>query len=155
MPRQIGLVAAPRVRRGGLLQAREQFDASPLFRRARDYCERVGWEWYIFSASHGLISPRQVIGANGIHVYTLSAEERANWAREIAARLRELRDRSGEPLEFTLLASQRYAELLERAAPDLALTTPLAGLSVSARINWFEERLRVRSRLLGGERPPA
>jgi hypothetical protein len=151
MPRQIGLVAAPRARRGGLLQAREQYEPAPLFRRARDYFERGGWEWYVLNASHGLITPRQVVGADGAHVNSLNAEERAAWAREIAARLCELRDGSAGPLVFILLASQSYAELLKRAAPDLELATPLVGLSVSERINWFEERLRIRSRLLGGD----
>jgi hypothetical protein len=148
MPRQIGLVAAPRARRGGVLQAREQFDASPLFRRARDYCERVGWEWYILSASHGLLTPRQVVSDNGAHIQTLSPDDRMRWAREIAARLRDLAAHTSQPLEVTLLASQRYAEMIGRAASDIPLITPLAGLGVSERLQWFEERLRVRSRLL-------
>jgi hypothetical protein len=37
MSRRIALVAAPRARRGGVLRARDEFDPSPLFRRARDY----------------------------------------------------------------------------------------------------------------------
>ncbi len=146
--RQIGLVAAPRARRGGILQAREQFDPSPLFRRARDYCERVELEWYILSASHGLLAPRQVVGVGGVVVQTLNAEERLRWASEIVASLAVLIARSGQPLTFTLLASQRYSDLLRRVAPHLPLTTPLAGLDTSARLRWFDERLRVRSRLL-------
>ena len=146
--RQIGLVAAPRARRGGILQAREQFDASPLFRRARDYCERVGMEWYVLSATHGLLAPRQVIGDDDAAVQTFSAEQRLRWALDIAACLDALSARSGQSLSFTLLASQRYADLLRRAAPYLQLTTPLAGLDTSARLRWFDERLRVRSRLL-------
>lgn len=152
MARQIGLVAAPRARRGGILQARVQFEASPLFRRARDYCERAGLEWYILSATHGLLSPRQVVGDSGAAVTLLSAEERARWASDVTARLDELIARSGQPLTFTLLASQRYADLLTHAAPHLPLTTPLAGLDTSARLRWFDERLRVRSRLLA---PPS
>jgi len=148
MAREIGLVAAPRARRGGILRAQDQFDASPLFRRARNYCERAGMEWYILSASHGLLAPRQVIGDGSVAVQTLSAEERLRWATGIASRLDTLIARSGQPLTFMVLASQRYADLLTRAAPHLPLITPLSGLDTSARLRWFDKRLRVRSRLL-------
>ncbi|HEX9035537.1 MAG TPA: hypothetical protein VF808_00945 [Ktedonobacterales bacterium] len=153
MERRIGLVAAPRVRRGGILQARDQFDASPLFRRARDYCERHRLEWYILSASHGLIPPQQVIGDTHAVVHTMTPEERARWAEDIAARLAALQARSAQPVVFTLLASQRYVELLLRAAPALPLVTPLAGLTLAARLRWFDERLRVQPRLLGKQAP--
>ena len=49
---------------------------------------------------------------------------------------------------FELLAGQRYADLLTRAAPQLPLATPLAGLDFVARLRWFDARLQVRSRLL-------
>lgn len=150
MARQIGLVAAAKARRGGILRARDQFEMSPVFRRARDYCERGGMEWYILSGSHHLLAPHQVIGPDDAFVHTLSAEERAAWAAEVARRLQRMRERSAEPLVFTLLASQRYAELLLRAAPDLPLETPLSGLGLAGRLRWFDKRLAVRSRLLGG-----
>ena len=152
MARQIGLVAAPRSRRGGILRARDQFDASPLFCRARDYCERAGMEWYILSPTHGLLAPRQVVGDGGAVVQALSAEERLRWASDITTSLEALLARAGQPLTFTLLAGQRYADLLTRVAPHLPLATPLAGLDTSARLRWFDERLRVRSRLLA---PPS
>ena len=152
MARRIGLVAAAKARRGGILRARDQFDVSPVFRRARDYCERAGLEWYILSGSHHLLAPQQVIGPDDAFVHALTAEERAEWAAEVARRLRQMRERSGEPLTFTLLASQRYADLLARAAPDVPLELPLSGLGLASRLRWFDHHLLVRSRLLGA--PP-
>ncbi|HEX8997621.1 MAG TPA: hypothetical protein VF812_16460 [Ktedonobacterales bacterium] len=149
MARRIGLVAAAKARRGGILRARDQYDLSPVFRRARDYCERGGMEWYILSGSHFLLPPHQVIGPDDAFVHALSAEQRADWATEVTLRLQRLRERSGEPLTFTLLASQRYADLLLRAAPDLPLELPLSGLDLASRLRWFDRRLQVRSRLLG------
>lgn len=78
----------------------------------------------------------------------LNAEERLRWASDVVASLDGLIARSAQPLTFTLLASQRYGDLLARVAPQLPLTTPPAGLDTSARVRWFDERLRVRSRLL-------
>ncbi len=152
MTRQIGLVAAAKARRGGILRARDQFDVSPVFRRARDYCERAGMEWYILSGSHHLLAPHQVIGPDDAFIHALSADLRAEWAAEVTQRLQRMRERSGEPLVFTLLASQRYADLLMRAAPGLPLEAPLSGLDFASRLHWFDHRLRVRSRLLGS--PP-
>lgn len=154
MARRIGLVAAAKARRGGILRARDQFDLSPVFRRARDYCERAGMEWYILSGSHYLLAPQQVIGPDDAFVHAFSAEQRASWASEVALRLRHLRERSGEPLTFTLLASQRYADLLVRAEPGLPLDLPLSGLDLASRLRWFDRQLQVRSRLLGPLQPP-
>jgi hypothetical protein len=154
MARRIGLVAAAKLRRGGILRARDQFDLSPVFRRTRDYCERAGMEWYILSGSHYLLSPQQVIGPDDAFIHALDSDARAAWAAEVAARLRALAARSSEPTTFTLLASQRYADLLARAAPDLTLELPLSGLGLAARLRWFDHRLRLRSRLLGGGGEP-
>jgi len=148
MAKRIGLVAAAKQRRGGVCQAREQFELSPVFRRARDYCERAYDEWYILSAGHALLTPQQVIGPDGAHLHTLLAEERWRWAQQTAARLTERQRQSSEPLVFVLYASQRYAELLLRAAPDLPLEQPLSGMALRERVRWFDERLQVRSRLL-------
>ena len=148
MARQIGLVAAAKARRGGILRARDQFDLSPVFRRARDYCDRAGLEWYILSGSQYLLAPHQVIGPDDAFVHALGAEERMAWAIEVTTRLAHMQERSSEPLTFTLLASQRYAELLLRAAPELPLDTPLGGLFLGERQRWFDRHLEVRSRLL-------
>src|SRR5262249_29737942 len=85
----IALVAAPRRQRGVICRAREQFDPSPVFRHARNYCERGGGEWYILSAAHDLLAPHQVIGPEPRSLPTLSAEERASWAKGVAAALGE------------------------------------------------------------------
>lgn len=151
MARRIGLVAAAKLRRGGILRARDQFDLSPVFRRTRDYCERAGMEWYILSGSHYLLSPQQVIGPDDTFIHALDPDARASWAAEVVARLTALAARSGEETTFILLASQRYADLLARAAPDLALELPLSGLDLAARLRWFDHHLRLRSRLLGGD----
>lgn len=149
MAKRIGLVAAAKLRRGGVCQAREQFGLSPVFRRARDYCERAYDEWYILSAEPPmLLTPQQVIGPDGAHLHTLPAEDRWRWAQQVAAQLVERQRRSTDPLVFVLYASQRYAELLLRAAPDLALEQPLSGMALRERVHWFDERLQVRSRLL-------
>jgi len=65
MARRIGLVAAPKRHRGGVCRAGEQYAVSPVFRRARAFCERTYGEWYILSTRHHLLPAHRVIAAGG------------------------------------------------------------------------------------------
>jgi hypothetical protein len=146
--KKIGLVAPPKRRRGGIYRAREQFDLSPLFRRARDFCDREYGEWHIITVQHGLIAPHQVIGGDDPALHKLSAAERWLWADGIARQLQARLERSAESHTFVLYASQRYAMLLSRAAPFATFELPLAGMSLGQQIRWYEQRLRIESRVL-------
>jgi len=144
----IGLIAASRMQRGSVYPAAQQFDRSPLFRRARDYCERAFDEWFVLCPGRPLLSPRQVIGVTPASLDALTAEERQVWGETIRHTLREMAaQRSGEA-HFVALASQRVVELLVRTAPDLRFEAPLGGLTLGQRLRWYDERLRVRQRLL-------
>jgi len=139
MARKIGLVAASKRRRGGIARAHEQFEPSPVFRRARDFCDRSYSEWYVLSTMYLLAPPQQVIGA-----------DRVAWAGAIARQLRARVGRSAEPLTFVLYASQLYAELLVRLAPDVLFEMPLTGMSFVERLHWYDDRLRTQPRVLAG-----
>jgi hypothetical protein len=149
MARAIGLVAASKRRRGGVARAHEQFDLSPVFRRARDFCDRAYSEWYVLSTSCYLLAPpQQVIAAHETPLRMLSAAERATWAEDVARQLRLRTARTDEPITFVLYASQLYGELLTRAAPDLSFEMPLSGMTFVERLHWYDDRLRIRARVL-------
>jgi hypothetical protein len=145
---KIALVAAPKRQRGIVCRAADQYDPSPVFRRAREYCQRHYSEWLILSVRHRLLSPHQVIGPGELTFNTLSGEERAAWIECVAAHLRARYERSADPLAFVLYTSQRHADLLMRAAPDLTFELPLSGLRLRERIEWYDERLRLQPRVL-------
>ena len=148
MPRKIGLVTASRHERGAICRASEQYDPSPIFRRARDYCLRTFGEWYIVSVRHHLLAPHRVIGPGELALLSLNAEERACWARHVARDLTDRAGRSAEPIVYVLYASQRCADALMRAAPALTFELPLSGMGLRERLLWYDERLAVRSRVL-------
>jgi hypothetical protein len=148
MGTQIGLVAVPRRRRGGIWRAREQYDPSIVFRRARDYCDRAYDEWYILSTAHGLIPPHQVIGSDAPALCAMPASARNAWAEQVAAQMCARIERSAEPPTFVLYTSQECAELLQRAAPFAAFELPLSGMMLGGRLHWYAERLQIRSRVL-------
>jgi hypothetical protein len=148
MTRDIGLVAASKRRRGGVARAREQFDLSPVFRRARDFCDRAYSEWYVLSTVHLLARPQQLIGADEPALRVMAPAERAAWAEAVAGQLRQRVARSAEPITFIVYASQQYTESLMRAAPDLTFETPLSGMKFVERLHWYDDRLRIRPRVL-------
>lgn len=150
MARAIGLVAASKRRRGGIARVHEQFEPSPVFRRARDYCDRAYSEWYVLSTVHLLAPPHQVIGATEPALYMLSAVERTAWAEAVAGQLRLRVARSAEPLTIVIYASLLYSELLMRVAPDLTFQTPLGGMSFVDRLHWYDDKLRFQPRVLSG-----
>jgi hypothetical protein len=144
----IGLLAASRMQRGVVCPAAEQFDRSPLFRRARDYCQRTLDGWFVLCPGRPLLAPQQVIGATPASLDALAAEARQRWAEAIARALRDIAARRSDEARFVVLASQRTVDLLARAAPDLRFDYPFGGLTLGERLRWYEERLQVRQRLL-------
>lgn len=95
-----------------------------------------------------MLAPQQVIGSNEPPLATLQAAERQAWAEQVAEHLRERSERSAEPVIFVLYGSQRYAEVLTRAAPFATFELPLAGMSLRDRLHWYDERLQIRARML-------
>ena len=149
MVRKLALVAAPHRQRGLVCRARDQFSISPLFRRASAYCDRSFAEWYILSARHPVpILPNQVIGPGVCSLHALEADARMEWANHIAQWLNTQTAKSSDPIQWTLFASQRYADLLCRASPDVMIELPLLGLRLGERVRWFDERLHVSQRIL-------
>lgn len=153
MTRHIALVVAPRRQRAGTWQASESYAISPLFRRAREYCARSHDEWYLLSAEHGLLAPRQVVGHSERAWGSLSPGERAQWARRTAEALRARCERSGDAIVFVLYGPRQYARLLLRVDPSLAIELPLAGMTARERARWFDQRLSVVPRRLLADRP--
>lgn len=146
--RHIALVAAPRARRGGVMQAREQFRASHVFRRASAYCDRAFPEWYILSTAYGLLPPQRVIGPGEAVFADLAAAERNEFIGRLAGALRARCSRSAAPPTFVLFGSQRLAEPLLRAVPELTIELPLGTMTLIQRLRWFDERLQTRQRIL-------
>jgi hypothetical protein len=72
----VGLLAASRMQRGVVCPASEQFDRSPLFRRACDYCERALDGWSVLCPGRPLLAPKQVIGAMPASLDALATEAR-------------------------------------------------------------------------------
>ncbi|HEX6819022.1 MAG TPA: hypothetical protein VF120_11660 [Ktedonobacterales bacterium] len=138
---EIGLVASSWRQRGTICRATDQFSPSPVFRRARDYCERAFDEWYILTPRYPLALPHQVVGPCTMRIADLGGEERICWVAELSQRLGERWRRSRYPIRFVLFSGARTAELVQRAVPFAEVVLPHAGLSLAERMRWYDERL--------------
>jgi uncharacterized protein DUF6884 len=147
MPQRIGLVAASRQQRGVVCRARDQYDASVVFRRARDYCERTYEALYILSPTHGLLPAEQVIGPDPFPLAALDADARWLWADTVSQQLRALCERAAQPPTFYLYAGRRISTALLRAAPFARVERPLSGLSLGEQLRWYHDHLRFTSRI--------
>jgi hypothetical protein len=151
MAQRIGLIGAPRRQRGTVCQAREQYDTSPIFRRARDYCERTYDALYILSPTHGLVPAHRVIGPDDTPFAHQDLEQKRRWEQQVAGELRAMCERSTEPPTFYLFAGQRVQRALLRAAPFATVEWPLGGMKVAEQRHWFEQRLRITRRVWLGD----
>lgn len=102
----------------------------------------------MLSTAYLLVQPNRVIGADEPALRLMNPVERAAWAEAIAQQLRQRVARSAEPITFIVYASQQYAESLMRAAPDLTFESPLTGKTFVERLHWYDDRLRIRPRML-------
>ncbi len=101
---------------------------SELFRRARDYVEASGGQWFILSAKHGLTDPDEVIAP---YEQTLNT-----WAERVQAQMDE---RLPTVERIVVIAGKRYREFLmpylhRRAAK---VEVPLEGLRIGEQLRWL------------------
>jgi|GWRWMinimDraft_1066009.scaffolds.fasta_scaffold00283_6 hypothetical protein len=112
-----------------------------LFRAARQYVEAQGAPWAILSALHGLIWPLARIAP-----YDLSMHERLRQPPvELARYQADVRAQLGLALAITgatrieVHAGLPYVELLRSLSP-VPVSSPLAGLSIGRRLNWYAQQ---------------
>ncbi|MDN5798258.1 MAG: hypothetical protein L0H79_21265 [Intrasporangium sp.] len=111
---------------------------SPLFLKERAYAEASGRPWFILSAEHGLVAPDEWLAPYERYLPDTPREYRDVWGRWVAARLLLLvGSLKGKIVEVH--ASEEYIRAI--AEPLLAagavLVTPLAGLSLGQRQQWY------------------
>jgi hypothetical protein len=115
---------------------------SPLFRKARQYAENLGAEWWILSAEHGLLHPDTFIAPYETTLLAMTREKRRTWAAGVHRQLLARRLLPGFRGPTTILAGAAYREhlvpwlTLDGFDPK-AVTIPLAGLGIGRQLAWL------------------
>lgn len=132
---RIGLVACSATKLPHAAPARDLY-ISPLFRKARDYCEAHYNAWFVLSAKHGLLAPDTEIEPYDLTLQQMSKRERLRWAMRV---LGQIQDLGLLTARFDFHAGLLYRERLNKV---LVATSPLDGLRIGEQLHWYAEQAR-------------
>jgi len=127
----IGLVSCSKSKLARPCAARDLYTASPLFRKARAYCERHYDAWYILSAKYGLVHPDLVIAPYDVTLKTMPQVERRAWGQRVAAQIRQLGHHT-----FYAHAGEEYLAHLR----GITIVKVLEGCTIGQRLRWYNEQ---------------
>ena len=135
--RTVALVACAAGKGPSPAPARDLY-RSALFSKARTYAERMGDEWHVLSALHGLLDPDDLVAPYERTLNDASADERRAWGRQVAGSI--LR-RYPDTTRFVVLAGRHYRDhlvpILEAAGH--VCEVPMLGLGIGQQLAWLAE----------------
>lgn len=135
----IGLVSCTKSKSAEPKPPKELYMESTLFEKARRYCERFHDDWYILSAEHGLLEPDgPIIEPYDTTLSDFSAEERREWAADVAA---ELRRRNLTDESLVIHAGRDYYEPLLDALDEVEHEIPTEGLAYGESLAWYNDQM--------------
>lgn len=111
---------------------------SPLFSAARSYAERRADQWFILSAKHGLLSPKDVIAPYDESLLNQSEAQRRTWAAGVH-RAFVARVPAGSRVIF--LAGSAYRSYLAPAFESEGRETaaPMSALGIGSQVAWLQK----------------
>lgn len=130
----IGLVSCSKSKLERAYPARDLYTASPLFRKARAYCERHYDAWYILSAKYGLVHPDTVIAPYDVTLKHMPRAECRAWGQRVSAQLRQLGQHT-----FYAHAGAEYLAYLK----GVTIVNVLGGFTLGQRLRWYNEQAQL------------
>ena len=124
---------------------------SEWFRKARSYVlrqMRLGDQWFILSAEHGLVDPKHEVAPYDTTLNRMSNAERDDWSRRV---LQQLDPKLCPGDDIILLAGSRYRAGIVPAlrANGFSVKVPMEKLPIGRQLAWLKARLSVPE--AGGE----
>jgi len=134
--RVVYLVSCVKRKRAEPAPARDLYDKSDWFRKARKYVEPTGCPWFILSAKYGLVSPNQWICPYEKALGNMRMEERRAWA----SRVKVQTDQHLPPADrIVVLAGMPYRRLLmdylQQEAP--CVQVPMEGMRMGGQLQYL------------------
>ena len=144
---RVALVGCGKKKLDGKHRARDLY-TGPLFKAALAHAMRTADETFVVSAQHGLLPLDQEVDSYDRALKAASDAERQQWAYRVCLDLR--RRMRGRLFAVAIYAGQTYADPIESCFAlldaSIAVTAPLAGLSLGYQLRWF----RLAAEVWGG-----
>lgn len=119
---------------------------SPLFSAARSYAERRADQWFILSAKHGLLSPKDVIAPYNESLLNQSEAQRQAWAAGVLSAFNSRVPAGGRVIFLAGSAYRSYlAPALESEGHETA--APMSALGIGSQVAWLQKVEREHKRL--------
>ena len=140
---EIGLVSCTKTKCEQPAPPAELYAPSPLFSKARQYCEQNHDDWFVLSAKHYLLEPnRPPIESYDETLAGARVATKREWSETVFEQLRSAGLlEAGKTLVFH--AGRAYYEellpLLEETA--VSVQFPVEGLMIGERLSWYNEQL--------------
>ncbi|MEC5425868.1 hypothetical protein QGM71_20650 [Virgibacillus sp. C22-A2] len=142
--KKIALLSCTKSKQTYPCEAREMYDTSNLFKKARAYVEMTEYDdWFILSAKYGLLNKETLIEPYDITLLTMNAKERKVWSENVYSQLKGMKD-----CQFDFYAGARYREFLIPLLKKDGIVSqvPLQGLQIGKQLQFYSNALHDRNR---------
>jgi len=124
----------------------ENLYTSPFFAAAREFATQHGFQWYVLSAKHGLLSPRAIVRPYDLSLRDLSSSERREWSWTVAATLKRVIPGAAP---VVLLATKAYVNALRGSLRVQRIQSRFVIVDGTSALALLPARRLVRHRLAG------
>lgn len=138
-PRRIGLVGCVKEKAGSPHPARDLY-RSALFAGRRAYVERSCEQWWILSAKHGLVHPRDVLAPYDETLKLASRSARRRWSHDVLAALDErVNPAAPDVIEIHAGADYRDYGLVQGLwGRGCVVEIPSAGMAIGEQLRFYK-----------------
>ena len=139
--RRIGLVGCVK-QKAHSAQKAEDLYISTLFSGRRSYVEANCDEWWILSALHGLVGPKEELAPYEFTLKTLGVRDRRDWTSQLLIEIKEwIHPLRGETFEVHAGAEYRNFGLtngLTRIGCNVVV--PTEGMPIGSQLKFYKEQ---------------
>jgi len=137
--RRIGLVGCVKKKLRAPARAQDLY-TSPLFRGRRQFVEASCDEWWILSAKHGLVDPREELHPYDVTLNTMGVGERREWSQRVLEQIRAQIDPSiSDVFEIHAGANYRVFGLVAGlSSMGFVVEVPTEGLRMGAQLQFYK-----------------
>lgn len=139
--RRVALIGCSKTKREGVHEAKDLYDASPLFRASYEYAERTCDEIVILSAQYYVLHPEMEIASYERVLSEMSRKERACWQQHVLIELFFWYLKNNDTIVW--LCGKDYCDdgLKVPMTRQLECTheEPLAGMQIGERLSFLNK----------------
>lgn len=141
--RLIGLIGCVKQKASAPRAARDLY-VSALFEGRRAYVERSCSEWWILSALHGLVHPKQMLEPYDVTLKNAGREDRRKWSRSVLAAFDERAAlRPGDVVEIHAGSEYRNWGLVDGLLTrGVTVEIPTEGMPLGQQLAFYAEARR-------------